>query len=109
MKFLKKINDDSSKIIQDLRGLNDSLIESIGDYQQHIYELLEIVKNQREEIERMQERNDELNALNKIVSIEPIEAIKEFAERLCDGRVSNDPVVIAVKCELKEMVGDSDA
>ena len=31
------------------------------------------------------------------------EAIKEFAERLCEGRVSNDPVVIAVKVELKEM------
>lgn len=29
------------------------------------------------------------------------EAIKEFAERLCEGRVSNDPVVIAVKTELK--------
>ena len=33
------------------------------------------------------------------------EAIKEFAERLCEGRLSNDPVVIAVKVELKEMVG----
>lgn len=31
------------------------------------------------------------------------EAIKEFAERLCKGRVSNDPVVIAVKTELKMM------
>lgn len=29
------------------------------------------------------------------------EAIKEFAERLCEGRVSNDPVVIAVKTEFK--------
>ena len=35
------------------------------------------------------------------------EAIKEFAERLCEGRVSNDPVVIAVKVEL-EMVGESE-
>ena len=33
------------------------------------------------------------------------EAVKEFAERLCEGRVSNDPVVIAVKVEL-EMVGE---
>lgn len=31
------------------------------------------------------------------------EAIKKFAERLCDGRVSNDPVVIAVKRTVKEM------
>lgn len=29
------------------------------------------------------------------------EAIKEFADNLCEGRVSNDPVVIAVKTELK--------
>ena len=34
------------------------------------------------------------------------EAIKEFVERLCEDRVSNDPVVIAVKAELKEMVGE---
>ena len=33
------------------------------------------------------------------------EAIKEFAEMLCDGRVSNDPVVIAVKTELKMTEG----
>ena len=31
------------------------------------------------------------------------EAYKEFAERLCEGRVSNDPVVIAAKVELTEM------
>lgn len=31
------------------------------------------------------------------------EAITEFAERLCEDRVSNDPVVIAVKTELKMM------
>ena len=35
------------------------------------------------------------------------EAIKEFAERLCKDRVSNDPVVIAVKVEL-EMAGDTE-
>ena len=29
--------------------------------------------------------------------------IKEFAERLCEGRVSNDPVVIAARCLLKEI------
>jgi hypothetical protein len=31
------------------------------------------------------------------------EAVKEFAERLCDGRVSNDPIVIATRCLVKEM------
>lgn len=36
------------------------------------------------------------------------EAIKEFAERLCKDRASNDPIVIAVKVELEEMVGEHD-
>ena len=31
------------------------------------------------------------------------EAFKEFAGRLCDGRVSNDPVVIAVDTLIMEM------
>lgn len=34
------------------------------------------------------------------------EAVKDFVEMLCDGRVSNDPVVIAAKSLLKETVGD---
>ena len=36
------------------------------------------------------------------------EAIKEFAERLCNGRLSNDPVVIAVKAELKEIADENE-
>lgn len=32
-------------------------------------------------------------------------AIKEFAERLCKGRVGNDPVVIATKAELDYVLG----
>ena len=35
------------------------------------------------------------------------EAIKEFAERVCKDRVSNDPVVIAVKVELAEMTEEN--
>ena len=33
------------------------------------------------------------------------ETIKEFAERLCEGRVENDPVVIATKAELDYVLG----
>lgn len=36
-----------------------------------------------------------------------VDAIKEFAERLCDGRVSNDPVVIAAKALLKELTEEA--
>ena len=34
------------------------------------------------------------------------EAYKEFAEMLCEDRVSNDPVVIAARCLLKELEGE---
>lgn len=36
------------------------------------------------------------------------EAIKNFAERLCEDRVPNDPVVIAVKTEMKFMLGEQE-
>lgn len=42
---------------------------------------------------------------SRLIATSRDEAVKEFAERLCADRVSNDPVVIAVKVELKEMVG----
>lgn len=34
------------------------------------------------------------------------EAVKEFADKLCEGRVPNDNTVILAKCLLKEMVGE---
>lgn len=36
------------------------------------------------------------------------EAYREFAERLCEGRVSNDNIVILAKCLLKELVGEDE-
>ncbi len=50
-----------------------------------------------------------ISLLNEVIkSQEQIkaEAYKEFAERLCEDRISNDPVVIAAKCLLKELVGE---
>lgn len=41
--------------------------------------------------------------IDKMIVFAKSKAVKEFAERLCEGRVSNDPVVIAVKTELKMM------
>lgn len=35
-------------------------------------------------------------------------AYKEFAERLCEGKVSNDKTVIEAKVLLKEMVGEGE-
>lgn len=67
-------------------------------------------------IEQLQAENERLKREAKIDESEikctrmhrdraRAEAITEFAERLCEGRVSNDPVVIAVKTELIMMKG----
>lgn len=42
-------------------------------------------------------------SVEKTIESIKTEAYKEFADRLCEGRVSNDPVVIAVKVELSEL------
>ena len=52
---------------------------------------------------------ESLKEYDKLIADISAEAVKEFAERLCEGRVSNDPVVIAVNCELKEMVDEDNA
>lgn len=75
---------------------------------------LDLINRQKEEIERLGTATEEAVACyNRMESLYHIkcvelkvakaEAIKAFAERLCEGRVSNDPVVIAAKCFLKEM------
>lgn len=74
-------------------------------------ELQREIASYKSEIERLQgkvEMYEEERKYHFAMSRKKIaKAIKEFAERLCEGRVSNDPVVIAVKCKLKEMVGES--
>lgn len=84
--------------------------------------VIDLINRQREEIERLQKGNkllsenadtafqDGLNEAQELYALQvegeiKSEAIKDFAERLCKGRVSNDPVVIAVRAELKEMDG----
>lgn len=67
------------------------------------------VSELRAEVERLQnERIERIRELTRVVYDKEIaeiksEARKELAERLCEGRVSNDPVVIAAKVELAEM------
>ena len=64
---------------------------------------LDLINRQKAEIESLKHRKTELQIRNQELQHEKSEAIKEFAEGLCDGRVSNDPVVIAVKVELERM------
>lgn len=64
---------------------------------------LDVINGQKAEIEDLNKSRNGL--LRKCVSAYH-EGIKYFAKMLCDDRVSNDPVVIAVKAGLKEMVGE---
>lgn len=83
---------------------------------------LDLINRQQKEVERLKAEEEKypfkcVMPFNSMICSKSIEdydrlvgdiwadAIKEFAERLCEGRLSNDPIVIAVKCELKEMVG----
>ena len=43
----------------------------------------------------------DVERLNSEIDKAKAEAVKEFAERLCEGRVLNDPVLIAVRTEVK--------
>ena len=90
---------------------------------------LDLIKRQKAEIEELKEKNFEnekplndrvveaVNAVSeahrkyeralegqiKTIETAKAEAIKEFVERLCEGRVSNDPVVISARYLLKEI------
>lgn len=61
---------------------------------------LDLINQYEAEIEQYKDYNEKLFEKNEQIKAE---AIKEFAERLKDDWVSNDPVVIATKCLLKEM------
>lgn len=70
-------------------------------------DILDLINRQKTEIERLQKaiKVQEIMIGNQPLKLQSASngAYKEFAERLCEGRVPNDPVVIAVKCELKAM------
>ena len=75
---------------------------------------MEELQNARVEIARLNKcvkSEDEVRAIANAtiqagIKIIKSEAIKDFVDRVCEGRVSNDPVVISVKAELKEVVGE---
>lgn len=73
---------------------------------------LDLINRQKAEIERLQEECGKQSVLwskhyesifESAKEVVRAEALTDFAERLCEDRVSNDPVVIAVKTELKMM------
>ena len=110
--------DGSTKISN---GIVNSVLDLIIRQQAEIEKLQTVIfkkedlmqllhKEHQQTVDELQRKNAELQYenLQMIASIENLKskATKEFAERLCEGRVSNDPVVIAVKVELEEMTED---
>lgn len=88
----------SRNLINRLQADQEALINGQESLQKYIADL-------QAEIERLQGVIDSFTDIGKLYSEIKSEARKEFAERLCEGRVSNDPVVIAVKVELEMMDG----
>lgn len=69
-------------------------------------EVLNLINRQKAEIEKLEKVNNDLNFQVDVWN--PTQTIKDFAAYLCDGRVSNDPVVIAVKCAVQEMTEEKE-
>lgn len=71
---------------------------------------LELINRQESEIERLKKEvsvaRDAYIAIQDRYEHTKTEAYKEFAERLCEGKVSNDKTVIEAKVLLKEMGDD---
>ena len=105
IKKLENIERFADKLLKkqetEIERLNVELVGMCGaceSYKMHY-------DNTQAEIERLKaERDKEHDYCNHYMIMcakAHSEAIKEFADKLCEGRVSNDPVVIAVKAELK--------
>lgn len=103
----KKLTDDEI-----IKGLNELSLHT-GFQEKHIQVLnaaLDLINRQKSEIERFKGST----VVNNIMESQRIkreakaEAYKEFAERLCEGKVSNDKTVIEAKVLLKEMVGEEE-
>ena len=67
-------------------------------------------QNLKTEIEKLNIKIDILGygikRANERENSASVNAVKKFANNLCENRVSNDPVIITVKQELKKIVGD---
>ena len=88
MKILNRLKTDAKMIIRDLHNANDSLIDTVVEYQQIIFDQKETIMCQVEEIERL--KNDcfslanERDAYKDVLETAVADAIKEFAKRLTD-------------------------
>lgn len=79
--------------------------------------VLDLINRQKAEIDNLNKQMEWLTgyngnlmsantALSEEILLAKTKAYKEFAERLCEGKISNDKTVIEAKVLLKEMVGE---
>lgn len=66
--------------------------------------LHELYQNEKEKVEKAKQKAIDIGRALKTAKAE---ATISFAKRLCDGRVSNDPVVIAAEALLKELTEEA--
>lgn len=93
----------SLDLINRLQAQNEDLAETVHNLTIEKDALFDKAEELKAKVERLKEFIVETRRCDKEIKSE---ARKEFAERLCEDRVSNDPVVIAAKCLLKETVGE---
>ena len=115
MKILNRLKTDAKIIIRDLHNANDSLIDTVIEYQQIIFDQKETIIMLEEEIERLKKETERFADIGKVFSEIRDDAAKEFADRLkqkCDwfnkrGEPSGCSLDVIDKV-LKEMVGESE-
>ena len=120
MKILNRLKTDAKIIIRDLHNANDSLIDTVVEYQQIIFDQKETIMCQVEEIERLQPyeqlykdlKDEHLETIKAIKQAES-EAVKEFWTKVKEEKITHrnlgEIIYVEIGDEvLKEMVGDSE-
>lgn len=132
MKILNRLKTDAKIIIRELRDLNDSLTNTIVEYQDIIFDQKEIIINLHElvdekeaeilklqqEIERLKEgikfERERVDSIPNLMQQAKSEAIKEFADKyekavlplLTSATLDKKDGIYACLDILKEMVRD---
>ena len=97
--------NEACKMGMEALALKKTMSQRIAELEAEIERLQKHTEEVTATCIRFNKANDKANNqrfLEAIASVKS-EAYRDFAERLCKDRVSNDPVVIAVKVELKEL------
>lgn len=92
-------------IVLDLINRQKSEIERLGNALLALMNYLNIIGCDKSDVSFIKIATD----LNKQIRADiKSQSVKDFVERLCEGKVSNDKTVIEAKVLLKEMVGEEE-